>query len=76
MLVVKAHRDPKAIKGLLVLRAPKASRGLARRGQKASKDLPARKVLRPTKDHLVRKVRKAKKATRANKVQAVPAYTS
>ena len=61
MLVVKAHRDPKAIKGLLVLRAPKASRGLARRGQKASKDLPARKVLRPTKDHLLRKVPKGEK---------------
>jgi hypothetical protein len=63
-------QGPKAIKGLLVLRARKAIRGrpalLARRGQKASKDLPARKVLRPTKDHLVR-------TTRPNKVQAAPA---
>ena len=58
-------QGPKAIKGLLVLRARKAIRGrpalLARRGQKASKDLPARKVLRPTKDHLLRKVPKGEK---------------
>ena len=60
-----AHRDPRAIKGLLVLRARKAIRGRpalpARWGQKASKDFPARKVLRPTKDHLVRKVPKGEK---------------
>ena len=80
MLVVKAHRDPRAIKGLPVLRVRKAIRGrpvlLAPWGQKPSKDLPVRKVVRATKDHLARKVRKAKKATRVNKVQGAPAYTS
>jgi hypothetical protein len=80
VLVVKAHRDPRAIKGLPVLRLRKAIRVrpalLAPRDQEASKDLPVRKVVRATKDHLARKVRKVKKATRANKVQAAPDYTS
>jgi hypothetical protein len=79
VLVVKAHRDPRAIKGLPVLRVRKAIRErpalLAPWGQKPSKDLPARKVLRATKGHLARKVRKAKKATRVNRVQ-VADYTS
>jgi hypothetical protein len=80
VLVVKVHKDPRAIKDLLVLRLRKAIRGrpalLAPRGQKANKDLPVRKVVRATKDHPARKVRKAKKGTRANKVQAAPDYTS
>jgi hypothetical protein len=80
VLVVKARRDPRAIKVLPVLRLRGAIRGRlalpAPRGQEASKDLPARKVVRATKDHLARKVRKAKKATRVNKVQAAPDYTS
>ena len=80
MLVVKAHRDPRAIKVLPVLRLREAIRGRlalpAPRDQKASKDLPVRKVARATKDHLARKVRKAKKAIRVNKGQAAPDYTS
>ncbi len=80
MLVGKAHKDPRAIKDLQVLRLRKAIRGrpalLAPPGQKASKDLPVRKVRRATKDHQARKVRKAKKATRVNKVQAALDYMS
>jgi hypothetical protein len=80
VLVGKAHKEPRAIKGPPVLRVQKAIRVrpalLALRGPKPSKDLPAHKVLRATKDHLARKARKAKKATRVNKVQAAPDYTS
>jgi hypothetical protein len=79
VLVGKAHGDPRAIKGSPVLRVRRAIRGrpapLAPRGPKPSKDLPARKVLRATKDHLDCKARKAKKAKRVNKVQAAPDYT-
>jgi hypothetical protein len=80
VLVVKAHKDPRAIKALPVHRVRKEIRGrrvlLAPRGQKPSKDLPARKVVRAMKDHPARRVRKAKKATRVNKVQAALDYTS